>query len=291
MSKFLSSAKKLYQQLEEKLKRADIRSKGNDPKLFSRVALGLIINDMGRLKEMFFATSDAANFSSAEEEIEFFKYIKPKFLAPYFYHIKVLDIMLKLPLGSINSRVEYLQKALDKIHEHFNNNRELYIYYRNGSVDMDNILFRLPGKSTGAFSNSIAPVLDPDYSTGWDIRLAKIRANEQLLPFLEKEMARLNGQSQKYDPEQGIEGVLNWTCSKTDLVELIYALHYFGAFNNGKPIVKEIALCLQKTFRIELGDFYRIFTELKMRKSNYTIFLDELKECFIKKMTELNEQD
>jgi hypothetical protein len=79
---------------------------------------------------------------------------------------------------------------------------------------------------------------------------------------------------------------LEWTESKSALVELIYALHYQGAVESSKAGIKEIAACFESLFRIELGDYYRTFTDIKLRKSGRAKFLESLKDNLLKKLDE-----
>jgi len=78
-----------------------------------------------------------------------------------------------------------------------------------------------------------------------------------------------------------------WTGNKTDLVELIYALHLAGVFNNGKADVKLIATCLQQVFNIDLGNYYDLFQNIRMRKTGQLKFLDNMKAMLMKKMDEM----
>jgi len=57
---------------------------------------------------------------------------------------------------------------------------------------------------------------------------------------------------------------------------LIYALYHSRVINNGNLEIKELANELQKLFNIELGDFYKIYSEIRLRKKSRTKFLDDL---------------
>src|SRR5690606_20291494 len=83
---------------------------------------------------------------------------------------------------------------------------------------------------------------------------------------------------------------LNWTGSKTSLIELIYALHSQGVFDNGNTDIKLIAKTFELAFNINLGDFYHTYMELKSRKINQTKFLDNLRDALIRKIDEQDEK-
>lgn len=77
---------------------------------------------------------------------------------------------------------------------------------------------------------------------------------------------------------------LKWTASKTDLIELIYALQTSGAIEDGMEPMKVMASACEKIFNIKLGNFYRTYLEIKERKNDRTKFLDKMKTTLINKM-------
>lgn len=92
------------------------------------------------------------------------------------------------------------------------------------------------------------------------------------------------------DPNAILLLPLSWTASKADMVELINSLQAGGVFNHGKTGIKEIAETFQKLFKIDLGNYYNVFNEIRLRKKNRTALLDHLKEKIIQKMDSLDEK-
>jgi len=82
---------------------------------------------------------------------------------------------------------------------------------------------------------------------------------------------------------------LFWTGSKTDLIELIYALHNCGAINSGTADIKEMALVFEQMFNIDLGNYYHTFIEIRARKNSKTKFLDRLIDVLTKRFEESDE--
>jgi hypothetical protein len=82
--------------------------------------------------------------------------------------------------------------------------------------------------------------------------------------------------------------VLKWTDSKTGLIELMYALRQKGCFNHGQAEIKEIAEFFEQTLDIDLGNYYRTFQEIRIRKSGRTNFLDQLKTVLIQYMDDVD---
>jgi len=123
------------------------------------------------------------------------------------------------------------------------------------------------------------------FATSHDYKVAKIIANDLIQVYIEDQLSNLG----KFSPSltKGlIKTKLQWTLSKTALIELIYALHAQGVFDNGKIDIKVIANEFETVFGIDLGDFYHTYLELRNRKNNRTKFLDMLREALLRKTDE-----
>ena len=130
--------------------------------------------------------------------------------------------------------------------------------------------------------------VDPDFSTSHDYMVAKIIANDRLEVYLNKELEALSIKSSNPNWEQlGITGnsQLQWTDSKTSLIELIYALYATGSINNGRMDIRELAAFFEQAFNLKLNDLYRTYLEIKIR-STPTKYIDTLKTALLKKMDE-----
>ena len=79
---------------------------------------------------------------------------------------------------------------------------------------------------------------------------------------------------------------LSWTASKTDLIELIYALQASGAIKSGTAGIKEMASACESIFDLNLGNVYRTFLEIRERKIDLTKFIDRLKSALLQRMEE-----
>lgn len=77
---------------------------------------------------------------------------------------------------------------------------------------------------------------------------------------------------------------LKWTGTKSALIELIYALQSVDAVNNGKADIKQIADSFEHLFNISLGNYYRQFQEIRLRKNGKTNFLDDMREKLIQRL-------
>ena len=129
---------------------------------------------------------------------------------------------------------------------------------------------------------------DNRFSTSHDYKVAKIIANEKIKTYIETEILKLE-QKEKTNSNNTNTKTQKWTGSKVGLIELIYALHTEGVFNNGTSELKEVATFFETTFNIDLGQFNRAFLEIRARKSERTKFINTLKEKLILRMDDADE--
>ena len=125
--------------------------------------------------------------------------------------------------------------------------------------------------------------------TSHDSTVATILAYDLLIVYLKQEIDKLenNGNGMDLQLLQQQSNII-WTSQKVNLIELIYALHSTDVINNGKVDIKDIARVVERIFKIDLGDYYRAFLEIRMRKNGRTKFLDLLKENLEKRMNEID---
>lgn len=222
-------------------------------------------------------------FKNIGEEIHFFKYQKPTIVSKLIYYNAIYKIETKKPYGSKPIK-KYLNDELRKLKRYFDNNLEFYKYYRTNNSFIDDKLF-VRGKYDIKLSlDTFYFEADHSFSTSHDYKVAKIIANDLIQVYLEDQLHNTAYRDKSTDLPK-----LNWTGSKTAMIELIYALYSQGVFDNGNADIKVIAKTFERTFNLELGDFYHTFMELKSRKINSTKFLDSLRDALIRKMDEQDE--
>lgn len=120
---------------------------------------------------------------------------------------------------------------------------------------------------------------EESFSTSYDILAARIIASTKLSSYLKKTLDK--GST---DSLHGARNKNNWTSSKIDLIELIYALHAAGSADN-KLEPKYLIDAFEVIFDIDLKGYRRIFVDIKTRK-NPTQFLDHLKASLLNRIDE-----
>jgi hypothetical protein len=230
-----------------------------------------------------------SSFNSIDDEICFFKKIKPSVYSKLIYFIKVFNIESKRPNGSDISQRKYFFNELNKIEKYFSENLEFYQYIRNNMTYLDDKYFVRGKLDLRLYVDTFIYDADPEFSTSHDYKVAKIIANDLLNIYLKSELAIMERNDYSVNKNFIIsKGKYAWTDSKAALIELIYAIHASKCISNGNIEIKEIAMFLETIFKIDLGDYYRDYLQIKNRQ-NPTKFIDSLKVALIKRINEQEE--
>lgn len=214
-------------------------------------------------------------FRDPGEEIEFFKKIKPWFISELLYYQRLLKINLFESYNTQAVKLKYFQKQLVKLEGFITRHQEFYYYFLSMEENMDEKYF----SRSNASKRTI--ILDDRFSTMYDMRLSKIQCNERIKNYLLSAIQRIESPS-----SLPINASLTWTGSKTDLIELIYALQASGVFNQSSADVKQIATYFENAFNVTLGNFYRIFQDIRIRKTGQANFISHLRTVLIKRIDE-----
>ena len=270
----------LFSEMESRLE--EIAAVVEEPLMFSEEAIKTIIAFIEKLKLHF----GQSNCETQSDEINFFKVIKPKFLSALIYHNEILRIESNRPSSNREQR-RFFIKELRQAKLFYHANSEFCKYYRTSNDCFDTIYFlRRPPEVRLAIDTTYY-LFDQAFSTMHDYTVAKILANRKIEEYFRKELKKLE-MAPIHVSEISIPR-LTWTGSKAGLVELIYALHTEGVFNNGVSDLKEVALFLESIFGVNLGQYHRVFLEIRNRKNERTKFLNSLKERLERRMENADE--
>ena len=223
-----------------------------------------------------------------EEEILFFKEIKPGILSQLIYHIKINNIESKRPMGSIEIQQKYLLHELEKLTSYFNSHLEFYRYYRMNSTFLDDKFFVRGREDLHLHLDNLMIYIDPEFSTSQDYMVAKIMANDRLEVHLKTELEALSIKvsNSAWSQVANLSNTMfQWTDSKTAMIELIYALCASGSINKGQCEIKELTALFEQIFNVRITDVYRTFLEIKGRTSQ-TKYIDNLKVALLREMEE-----
>lgn len=216
------------------------------------------------------------HFDQEQDEIYFFKLIKPCIISKLIYQKAVLRIELNAPKGKSQCN-KYYKEELIKLSHYPQKDIKFYHYYRSGATENDKLYFTRSSKKNILETECFQINSDQRLSTCYDFKVAKIIASDELVQYLENQIAYLNATPVQL--ESNNKSKLYWSGSKIELVELIYALYYKKVINNGNTDIKEITTELSRIFNIELQEnIYRYFTDIKNRKISKSKFMNLLSD-------------
>lgn len=238
----------------------------------ARRCINLLEVTFGRLKEF----TKSYRFKDEQEEIGFFREIKPKLFCHLIFYRKVYNIEMYMPKGGNEVRVSYLKKELQRITDFFNKNKDFYHYYKSGSTHMD-IVYFLRGKTDITLNlESFYFERDPDFSTNCDFKVAKILANDLIESYVKKELYKLENLSLSDEEDKDNtfpKTKLTWTGKKIDLVVLAYGLKLLKCLDYGNVSLKKIVKYLGNIFNFDLGEnVSRDLHDYRLRKKSNNFF-------------------
>lgn len=222
-------------------------------------------------------------FKTKSDEIHFFKNLKPQITSKLKYNLLVFKTEHNKPLSE-NAQKNYYEKCLTEIDNYFRDNTEFMTYYKTGGTYLDSNYFIRNNEEMNLLADDCYFLGDKNFCTTHDTKIAQILAYELLALYIRNNLQKLE-KREGMEPLKSYHNTLVWTDSKVFLVELIYALHTAGSFNRGTLELKELAQSLSEVCNIDLGDIYRTWAEIKLRKEP-TKFLDTLKTLLENRINE-----
>lgn len=116
-------------------------------------------------------------FQGEEEEILFFKEIKPRLCFRLIYYRKLYNIEMDRPTGTEKQR-EYLNDILNDINRYNHKRLDFIRYYRSGSSSLDSLYFLRGKTDTEQYMETFSHEFDPNFTTNCDFKVAKILSND-----------------------------------------------------------------------------------------------------------------
>jgi len=266
----INTTETLLNRLESQL--TYINRQHGDTLWLCREAIKASGNTIVKLKKIILS----GDFTSQQEEIYFFKSLKPRFAAWLIYYKKMYEIELGKPQDD-NTR--YYQKHIKKLQKYNEENNALLQYLRSGSTHLDNAYFTRKEPAIDLYLNPFFFEAEPRFTTSYDYKVARLMANERLYRYLLTRLTEsADNQYQKAEVNQNSDSP--WSGTKAELIELLYSLHFSGVLYNGTDLSRS-AQFIEETFGVSLGQYRRTFIELRNRKKEQTKFNDKLTKSFL----------
>lgn len=243
--------------------------------LFHKASMIATKNGILRLQQF----NAGYSFKGQPEEIYFFKQVKPYFFSFLIFHDICYEIELRISAISEERIQRYLQRQLHLIDIFFEEYKFFYEYLLLGEKYLDDRFFVRVGKTEGMpdtylLSEGMSPI------GGYDYIFARLIANKWIGQYITPKV--VGGKKDPFDKFTRPKAFgLQWTDSRTSLIELCYALQASGSINQGKATVKQIVELFQEMLNIQLGNFSHTRQEILRRKSGYTTYIDSLKKSYL----------
>jgi hypothetical protein len=168
----------LYRELQDELQRIRNSSLPEDTEL--EACFGSYMRHAG----MLCAWVSMFRFENEEDEICFFKEIKPRFTSGIEFYKKMYQAFLFRPAGN-KEQVPFYEYEIDKIDKFLTDNAGFYQYYKNGlTTHDDNFFIRKCLEGTSPKKPCLT-------ETTHDVLLATIQGLEKYKDFVQLELEKL----------------------------------------------------------------------------------------------------
>lgn len=251
---------RLYEELEVAL--ADLQENNPDTIVRSRQAIDICRKSMETLKSIVLSVP----FTNEEEEMHFFKHVKPQFHCLLIYYSKVYDLELRRPVGQQSAIQQFYVRELLKVDLFFESHVSFFEYYRSGAVDRDRQYFlrSAPSPHPVVYRNIDE---DRNFNTPMDYLVSKMRANDLLVLYFDKS---INNTDDDTKPAIGKSEKLFWTTKDISFYEVVYFFHANDWINGGRATATAIARALGKAFNKRVDHISKKLEEIRLRKKDRT---------------------
>ena len=177
-----------------------------------------------------------------------------------------------------------MKNQLKKLESKKRKNLTFYKYYKQDNRFLDHVYFLRENKQLDLFSADLSIHIDSEFYTSHDTLAAEVITYDLLTNFYKTEINKLKEVASSKTKNIKSKSPLSWTASKTDLIELIYALKISGAVNTGHINTKELVTTFSSLFNIDVSNYYKTYSEIKNRNTERSKFLNRLLQDFEAKL-------
>lgn len=214
-------------------------------------------------------------FPDRKSEIYFFKKVKPSVYSKMLYYRAVFELESNRHETDRERLRKYFEQNLDKIMDYMIQHQIKVQYLRCNYIHLDEKYFVRKDTDIPLELRDSHHLMDEDFFTWHDHTFSMIMANEMLIDYIRNELEKLDKPAEFN--QSHFKSPLKWTAHKIDLGEIIYALLYSDAVNNGNAKIMDLAGAFEQIFNVEIKeDIYRYRLDIQQRKIEKTKFLNQL---------------
>jgi len=216
--------------------------------------------------------------NSQEEEISFFKYVKPKFACQLRFYQRLYNLQLHLPAGGPSTLGLYYTRILHGIGDHLRQNEEIDIYMRLGEGEYDKYFFLRTSEVNIRSLEFLRSDGDPLFSTALDHVVAELMADDLMFLYLIHQLEKISVSQGTGSSTIPATSKLKWTGPVKGLGQLIRAMVRSRSINHGNITISEVAKQFEGLFNVDLKNIYRAAQEDRITKEPgaYLKFLYEV---------------
>lgn len=244
-------------------------------------AISITSEYIASLKSKLASTS----FDSPADEIRFFKKIKIQFDGRLIFYLILLRLQSKQELVSTTDRYNVYSKELQSAEDFHTLHYSFWQYWQMDFSHLDEQYFLRSSKNNLPLLDEEQVYIDQKNNAPMSVAIAKLYAYQ----LLKEHIAKIREQPFSHFSETIKTKGLAWTSTKAALIELIYALHEYGAYNKGQVEIKKIADYFSQVFQVRFANIYKTYEDIRLRKKSPTPFLDALKSALERRIERDNE--
>jgi hypothetical protein len=251
---------------------------GLNPMKVLSLYLALIREYIGLLREKALTVK-----FSLEDEIWFFKYFKPRFIAEQVFRMEIYTIDMEKPVGTPEVLRAYFEDELLAVQRFLRKQNNLYHYFRAQLTALDHLYF-VRGADVSDLLLPEPPENDAPFSTALDGVFARFIAFERLQQYLLEKIMNPVSLPIAFDLQQRRKKSreMRWTGDSINLVELGFSWYDTGQLNDGKASIAEIFEWMEENLNVVIGKPHRRFDEIYGRKRiSKTDYIDRMKDAIM----------
>lgn len=225
--------------------------------------------------------SKTYSFGSEQEEINYYKNLKPQIISQIIYYFRKAKIIGRIPLGTLEAKQDHFKNELNKIEVFFQNNIQSISNYRANETLNDKQLYLTKNLNLNLLPAHLLISTNDINKTNGGFFIAELLANQKLQNFLFFQLYNIDKSVKTVNNVKTPNLGVFWTASKTALIEMIYGIFTQGAVNNGNVDILHLVNIFSEIFNIEIKEPYHTFSGIKQRKKNQTAFIDSMKSSIL----------
>lgn len=196
-------------------------------------------------------------FDTEDEEIYFFKEVKPQLETRVFFFTKLYNIEVTVPPVSIKKQIEHYREERRKLDHYASNSVGFQRYMRDKQTSKDHLYFTRGYKEELAGMDYRYCDMDHDTCTAKGFVQARLLSHDRLHRYLHRKILLLkSGKSDNHKSQTNIR----WEGKKVNLVVLMYGLIETRQVNCD---IATLSVAFKELFDIEINDTYRAWLDVK----------------------------